>query len=413
MGPLVGHYVNFSETCHSVDLRRFDLSSHGGRAPRIALWVGATCLSWLALYVVGWPASVYRDFDFFGFWAGGRAVLEGLDPYDPRVAASLPRAFGSAGNALLVGSGYGYPLPTALLTLPFSALPLPIAAPGWLVLQVAAAAAALIALGRRLFPATHRRDTFVLLALLGASQAAWVLAWSGNIGGFLIAIVAVALVLLLDGHAVAAGALLGLLVVKPHLFLWAVPLLLVYSPARLRIAAGGAAVSGALLLASLVVLPGWPAGWLASALRLQGTNVSRANAWGPMPADARWLGWIAIAAALAAFLWWWAERRPDLATFFGVALALSLLGAPYVWSNDHVILGVTAAVALAHAARLGERERAAVLVALAVTLVFLPWLLYLRTWHTGDEPATGLIPLLMALIAGWSARAREPLLASP
>ena len=81
-------------------------------------------------------------------------------------------------------------------------------------------------------------------------------------------------------------------------------------------------------------------------------------------------------------------------------------------TNPHAFARLTfsswmrAAVALAHAASAPERERVAILVALALTLVALPWALQLRQWRTGDEPVTGLIPLLVGLILIIATRAR-------
>ena len=377
-------------------------------APRARVFVASVgaLLGWAALAAFGWPASTYRDFDFIGFWAGARAVLERVDPYDPVVWAGLFAREGSKAWSLVPGSGFVYPLTTAVLVVPFAALPMSLAAPAWLVAQLSASVAALIALTRAVFATTWRRDAPVVLAFVAVSQAAVITFAFGNVGGFILASVAGALVALRGGRPFLAGTLLGVLALKPHLALWAVPLLLVFSPQRWRIVAGGAATSGAILLLSLAVRPGWPLDWIASAGHLNAMNVARANAWGMAPPDARWLGWVVMAAAFAVFLIWWWRRRPGLDAFWGGALALSLLGAPHVWSYDGLVLAVPAAAALAGGQGRGRRERLGLIAALGAVLVLIPWALYQRAWLTGDEPAGGIVPLAMLGILMWSSRRR-------
>lgn len=367
-------------------------------------------LATVVLALAGWPASGYRDADFIGFWIGARLMLDGKDPYDFATVANMHAAVSSAGRELVPGLGFGYPLPTALLVAPFALVPVAIAAPLWLVAQGAAAIAGLLALARSLGRENFRRDAPVVVALAVASQPAWVLAASGNVGGFLLGIVATAIALVLRGRPIACGAVLGLLVLKPHPFLLFVPIVLLVLGRRdaLRAAAGGLAVAGAVTLVSLIVRPSWPAEWLATSVRLQETNVSRANAWGLAPADARWLGWIAALAAVLAFAWWWRARRPASVLLVAAGLALSLFVAPYVWSYDHLVLAATAAVGVAALARYGGRVRAIGLVALACAVVVLPWILYAAAFARGNEAPSAVVPLVLAaLLIAFDALERE------
>lgn len=350
------------------------------------------------LTAIGWPARTYRHFDFIGLWLGGRALLEGIDLYDPAAWLALYLREGSEGYALLPGGGYGYPLTTAVLAIPFALFPLSLAAPLWLVAQMTLSGAALWALMKALVPHTIRRDAPLLFALMFAAQPLWVTAYSGNVGGFLLAIVAACLALLLNGRTFAAGAVLGLLVMKPHLFLWAIPILLLASPQR-RAIAGGALLSGSTLVgASFLLRPDWPSGWMATAFRLQGLNVSRANAWGLAPDDARWLGWIPVLLVLAAFAAWWWRGRPTLAELWSGALAFSLFASPYTWSYDQSVLVTAVAVVVGAVADRRPAQRMPVLVAIAAAWVALPWVLYVRAFRSGDEPAGAFVPLAMLAI---------------
>src|ERR671924_1506896 len=94
----------------------------------VAAWAAAVAI----LAVLGWPASRYVDNDFAGFWLGSRALLEGLDPYDAGTWAALHERIGSRGFEVVpAGSGYGYPLTTALVFAPFALFPIWLAAPLW------------------------------------------------------------------------------------------------------------------------------------------------------------------------------------------------------------------------------------------------------------------------------------------
>lgn len=361
----------------------------------IAGWLLSSAVAVGALALLGWPAQAYRDFDFFPFWAAGRLILVGADPYD---ADTLRAAFisgGSLGHAF--GGPFAYPLPAAVLSIPYALLPFAIAAPLWLVSQVALSAAALWALARHLFGPDLRRDAPVLFTLLAAMPATLQTYAIGNVGGFLLAVVAGALVLLMGERPMRAGAVLGFGVFKPHVFLVLVPALLVRSRHRVRIALGGAATALGLVLVSFVVRPGWLRGWLASVSAVQAKEVAQANAWGPFPADARWVGWIVLVLLAAIVIWWWWRVRPSVAQLYAVAVALSLLAAPYVWTHYFTMLGVPIAVVLAAAPRRGI-GRAAVLAALALVTVFVPWLLYVQTYRTGDEPYGGIVPLTLVIL---------------
>jgi hypothetical protein len=366
---------------------------------RTALAVLAVALAaTAALAIAGWPANSYLHNDFAGFWAGGRALLEGSDPYDWPTWAALHERIGSRGTAIVPReTPFGYPLVTAVAVAPFALLPVPLAAPAWLVAQVLAALVGVRALGIRVLGASARRDLPVVLAIGGASQPAWVLAEGGNVGGFLLGIVAGALALLLAGRPFAAGALLGALAIKPHPFLWFVPLLLLAVPRRqaIAVAAGGALTTGALLLVSFALRPGWLASWLGSVQRIQSVPVSRANALGLAPAEAGWLGWALVALLAVALVLWWRTRHPPLVALAAGALSLSLFGSPYVWSYDHLVLVVGVLAAVAFASRAESRERTPLLALIAAAFVPLPWLLYALAFSRGDEAWNALVPVAL------------------
>lgn len=361
-------------------------------AGAIVAWLAAV----VALTSIGWPADRYRHNDFAGFWAGARVLIEGGDPYDLPTWLAIHERIGSEGRALVPrGTAFGYPLTTAVVFAPLGLLPVALAAPVWLVTQVAAALAAVVALGRHLLRPETSRDLPLVVAFGASSQPAWVLVEGGNLGGLLLAIVAGALALLLRGHAVLGGAVLGLLVVKPHPFLLFVPLLLLALPRRaaVRALAAAAAVGGGILVLSLLLRPDWIAEWLVPVGRIQAAPVGRATAYGLAPPDARWLGLLLVAALLAVMWVWWRSTRPAMPVVAGAALAVSLVAAPYGWSYDQLVLAVAVAVAVALAGPLPPASRVRALALVALVSVALPWILYVRAFTSGHEAWSVLSPI--------------------
>src|SRR5438094_8697283 len=47
------------------------------------------------LAIAGWPASSYRDSDFFQFWAGPHALFENATPYDVAWSVEFHDRYGS------------------------------------------------------------------------------------------------------------------------------------------------------------------------------------------------------------------------------------------------------------------------------------------------------------------------------
>ena len=368
------------------------------RATAVAL-AGAIVV--VVLYAIGWPASLYRDNDFASFWVMGRMLLDGRDQYDFNAYVEAHRAIGSRALTIVVaGTPTFYPLTTALLCAPFAAFPLPIAAPLWLVAQVILGLRALVALGRALFPQTLRRDLVLLMGLAVAFQPAWLLAAGGNIGGFLLAIVASSAALLITGRAYAAGAVAGLLVVKPHLFVFALLVLLLTLPRATvaRFFGATAGVAGGLTVITLLIRPGWIGELLAELGAIAAYASRQATVFGLLGPDNAVLAWSIVAASLIAVVAWARWKKPPTAFVIAAAIPLSLFGTRYGWSYDHLLLLVTVAVTLAILSPAPERTRAVMLFALAIAVVVVPWSTYVIAFQRGDESWSAIVPLTVLLV---------------
>jgi len=332
----------------------------------------------LVLAAADWPTMRYRQDDFISYWIGSRALLDGVDPYDPAVYRAFHDAVGSrAFEFVPPGVGFYYPLSTAVATLPVALLPVAVAAPFWFVTQLVAAVAALVALGGRLFLVHARRDLVLLLVLGALMQPTFILSGDGNITHYLLGIVGGSLALLLAGRPVPSGLVLGLGVVKPHLLLVYVPALVLFAPRadRLRLVVGGALSSGALLAVSLALRPGWIGEWATQTIHLPSDAYGTATLWAIVPGELHGIAVALALAALAGLLVWQRRSRPSLQVSAGAALSLSLFLAPYSYSGDQAVLLVGVAAFIALVAELRPRPRAVLLLALVATSSawFLPW----------------------------------------
>ncbi len=94
-------------------------TARGGRSEGALLALAA-----IAVPLVGWAswALVLRlgSNDFHDYWLAGRLVMEGRSPYD---LGALRELAAQQHLSLQVGGGYSYPLPFALVMVPFAALP--------------------------------------------------------------------------------------------------------------------------------------------------------------------------------------------------------------------------------------------------------------------------------------------------
>jgi hypothetical protein len=314
------------------------------------------------LTFIGWPGRSYRDSDFAQFYAGAVALREGASPYDIEWWTGFHDRIGSQAihspPQPAVGSARWstpYPLWTFVPLVPLAYLPLAAAAAAWLVVQVSALLAGLVALGRVVL-AWPRRDLPVLLAVAFGSQPLWVVAGGGNISGLMSAALAGSVAATLTGRAAWGGALLALTLAKPQSFAFVGLALLAGVPAAHRKAFLGAslAVAAALAVVSFALDPGWIGGWLRSVTALQATEYSNATGWtvGRLVFDgpaATIISFAAVLGTIAILIRWARTERPALSWLVAAAVPVSLFSAPHGWSYDQLSLVVSATVVLGSA----------------------------------------------------------------
>jgi glycosyl transferase family 87 len=326
---------------------------------RVYSWMIVTIFAvvyvvWLGLSLPGLvdPHGKPFGYDFMAYWSAARLALAG------RAAGAYDEQLLGAVQHLVVPSAPGivfpwhYP-PTFLLPVaPLGLLPYALA----LALFVLGSAALWAFLVRRVLP--DRRAWIV-----AAAMPAGLINLLDGQNAFLTAALAGFALLSLDRRPIAAGVLIGLLAVKPHLAVL-FPLALL-AEGRWRTIAAAAVTVLALVLASLLAF-GWET-WAAFLRHLPVTGAMGtmgAVPWGTMPSPYVFLlalgapphaatGVQAAVALFAAFCVWRAWRHKDAAFEAKAAtlVAASLLVSPYLFYYDLV----WAALAVAWLALLGLR----------------------------------------------------------
>lgn len=290
------------------------------------LFLGVTAL----VTILGDPYQM----DFVSYWAAAQLAVGGnaAGAYDLELHRSVELGAIPLRGAL----PFAYPPCFLLLLAPFGLLSYPVAAFDWVLLSFAAYCAAL----RRWAPA---------MPWLALSFPPLMVNVITGQSGFLIAALLIGAMVVLPKRPLLAGALFGLLVLKPQLGL-VLPFVLLAG--RQWRALAGAAASALGLVALGILVFGWApyeawlgnadfiasiasegrAGWhrMASvygALRMAG--LESGSAWVVHVA-------VALAAAGAACLVWY--RNADMGARAGALAAATALASPYLFVYDILIL---------------------------------------------------------------------------
>ncbi|MEA3043300.1 MAG: hypothetical protein QOH47_1138 [Sphingomonadales bacterium] len=324
--------------------------------------------------------------DFVAYWAAGVLTLDGnpAGAYD----LALHRATELGAIPLAGALPFAYPPCFLLVAAPFGLLSYPAAAADWVLLTFAAYCVAM----RRWAP------DMPWLALSFPPLLVNVI--TGQTG-FLTAALLVGGMALLSKRPLLAGALLGLLIVKPQLGL-VLPFALL-AGREWRAIAGAAAASLGLVLASLILF-GWEPwqAWLGNADLIASIASEGRAGWHRMAsvhgalrlaglgAAPAWIahGVVALAATGAACLIW--HRKAELGARAGALAAATALASPYLFVYDTLILVVPFLWLIG-------RGRHGVLLALVWAILFVA-----LAQAAGWSPGLNLVPLapiiLLALI---------------
>jgi hypothetical protein len=378
----------------------------------LAAYAGGLALGSLVLVVFGFVdglASTFRQIDLAGFWAGPRALLDGVDPYDVSQWQPAVARLGTQRTADLV---YGYPPWMLVALVPLALFPLGLVTLVWTVVGITLAVVGIWVLLRTVVPGWPLFYGLVGATLL-ASQPAIVTFYSGQWTFLLLGALAFLIALWLNGRELHAALLAAAFVVKPHLFVFAALGLARAAHATGRDRALAVAAVAAVTPVGVVVLarPDWSVIWVREIAAGRAVEDPRAatlpaalgDLLGPVGLG---LGVVLLLVAIA--LAWRFDPRGEAA--LALWIAISLTAAVYIWSYDHLLLLIPLIIA-AGITREGSKTRSRTIAFIGIALLLVAEIaLYQLAPGRGDQDLNAFVPALttaLLLVGLWPLRSRS------
>ncbi|KAA3657190.1 MAG: DUF2029 domain-containing protein [Chloroflexi bacterium] len=370
-------------------------------------------LSWINYRFLTGPHR-YDDRDFVSLWAGGKAVIAGLNPYDPDVWGPWRI---SLGNTWVPDSREPFPLWTLLFFLPFSILDLGWGAATWVAFSLYMLVGASFFLGKIFNHLRLSLIEFFLLALGAALYRGGVLTlFVGQLTFELLFILALFMFLVYRKRPFAAGLVLACVAFKPNPFILFVPLFGVWLLSRRewQIILGAITGAATLFLISWITIPGWLFQWFNVTGKTEVTQITP-TIWGL--AYELTPNWWAVTGLLLLIiitivLGWLLVFNKNLTLYEATSLALgaSILTTPYAWEYEHLLLLIPW-MFIFYTLRQKSRWFAS---AIWVTCIMvLPWLMFDVAMQRASATFTAVIPLLTLLttyLTIWYSKRRSALL---
>jgi hypothetical protein len=378
----------------AIDFLREARWLDAGRVRGYAALVG---IASVGLLIASWfQAMGTRGSDFLAFWGAARAVLEGV----PQAAYDLQWQ-----ERVQIGAGpnewfaFVNPPPFLFVAAPFGALPYPLAWIAWNAVTYALWAWAAI----KAFPRLWLLALVFPGALIAAGHAQ---------NGFVTGALLVGGVALVDRRPVIAGALLGALVVKPHLALL-VPFWLAAGGRWRAFAAAAGSALGLLAISWLAfgsaTMIGYTSSWEASAAIMRfgdadfflrmATPYSQIRIHGGEMLAIGAAALLALAMIALVMLAWRRFWQDGLATG-AVMLAATAIASPYLFNYDLPFLVLPILWLVREALRDGFRPW-------EKTLLVALWLAPYATRAMALPLGLNLMPLASALLL-WPVWTRGP-----
>ena len=352
-------------------------------------------LSWGMYEMLTGPAR-YNNRDFMSLFAGGKAVLRDLDPYDPAVWNPLRAELGST---WFPDERAPFPLWTVLLVLPFAALDLGWAAATWLAFSLCVLGIGLFSLINTYYHKPLPVGEFFLVALLTFTYRAGLVSMNnGQITFVLFFIVSMFLVFVKQKRPFLAGIVLSLVIIKPNPFVLFVPAFGMWLlwQRRWHIVAGAATGGVVLLLASWLVQPGWVFEWLNVRGKTEATAITP-TVWGlayeiwPEWWPVLGMGFVVLVTAVLGIIIF-RNRDLTITEVLPLTLIASLLTTPYAWVYEHHLLLIPSLLIY-----LAIRRRGLATAVWLLLVFVLPWGTFWLAENRSSDTLTAFVPLVVGL----------------
>jgi len=347
----------------------------------------------------------YVEADFFEYWAGGRALSEGRNPYD---ATDWKAIRGQLEGTWQANQYSVYPLITNLMFVPLSLLPISTAASVWLALsQIMIAASVFLCFQSASFT---RWRIYLIIILVGIIlfRPAIISVRNGQLGGFLLLLLSIGIWLWTKGYWYVGGVVVGLLVMKPSVassffVIFGIWFLL---RKRWRAIFGMLTTSVMSLAVFLLFDIQWVNAWIeAGSGKFELMAPYMPSLWGftalVFNRTAYWyvIGGIATLLTIALIFWIFRKVQPSEESFVlgAFLIPLAILVMPFLWSYDQIYLLIPLIFIIA----LLDRLRIPFIIIGSVFLVFdlLALLLLLFAFQVGHDIWSILLPISILLVS--------------
>ena len=302
-------------------------------------------LFWVA-YALTETQNGMRDSDFFSFWAAGKLLGEGGNPYDEVEWINIHEV---EGTDWISDQTFLYPLPLALFFIPLGTLSLQHASILWLTLSQVMIMFSIYLCCRVMDwdRWKHYLVPLIIAALL--FRGVLVTIRNGQLGAFLLFLISLGLYYWSQDKGFLSGLFFGFLFLKPSITgIFLVVVIVWFLSNRSWKALTGLGVTiGSLITITIIIQSGWILDWLmigkGKALSTAGTTPTF---WGltamVLPQLDVWL-WVTLSLsfvliAFGIFFLFKAKPEGELLYLTGVLLPLSLFITPYLWAYDHILL---------------------------------------------------------------------------
>lgn len=288
----------------------------------------------------------YQNSNFAFFWLAGRMMLDGENPYNETQYLAGHETFGIKWQPNRI---FPYPLPLAVLCMPFGFFPMGSAYLLWQVVSLLFIALTIHLLLNRWREAAQRRLLLPLFSFMFFFGPEYLTLYTGAIGAFTLLLLTGAILLLEKEKSFPAGALLALTMLKPPQGLTILLL------AGLRLLArrdwkaiGGMALGGiGLLILGSMLDPQWVAKFLGAGNAVMDRTLGvHSNVWafaylackGASPCSALLGGTSSlILLGTAGYYLWRNQAGMSAWEAMNVVILIGFVSTIYLWAYDQIL----------------------------------------------------------------------------